>query len=159
MPTNQLKSLILAALDDSKARDIAMLDVRKLTDVTDYMVICSGTSNRHTRSIANNLVVQAKAKGIIPLAVEGRETGEWILVDLTDAVVHIMLPQTREFYSLEKLWSVAKELKARTAKPKKIATKKATAKKTALPKKTKATTKAKAITTTRRKAPAKQRNI
>lgn len=117
MQANQLKLLVLASLEDSKAKNVETLDVRALTDVTDYMIVCSGTSNRHTRAIAENLVVKSKAEGVMPLAVEGKDTGEWILVDLIDVVVHIMLPQTREFYSLEKLWSVSKKIKEIGDKP------------------------------------------
>lgn len=118
MQLTQLKKLILASLDDSKARDIVALDVRELTDIADYMIICSGTSNRHTRTIASHLSVKSKASGVVPLSIEGEDTGEWVLVDLVDIVVHIMLPETREFYSLEKLWSAPSEVKpAKTTKP------------------------------------------
>ncbi len=105
MKPKALLQLATAALDDMKALDIVSMDVRKLTDVADYMLICSGTSNRHTQSIANNLIVKVKANGIQPVGVESDSSNEWTLVDLGDVIVHIMLPKTREFYSLEKLWS------------------------------------------------------
>lgn len=107
MQTKQLKTLVVDILENSKAKDIEVLDVRKLTDITDYMIVCTGTSNRHTRSIAEHVTVQSKAQGVIPLSVEGEETGEWILVDLVDIIVHVMLQETRDFYSLEKLWSIS----------------------------------------------------
>jgi ribosome-associated protein len=92
-------------LDDAKAKDISILDVRRLTSITDIMAICTGTSNRHLQSIASKLAEQAKAAGNPPLSVEGEPGTDWILVDLGDAIVHIMLQETRTFYALEQLWS------------------------------------------------------
>ncbi len=101
-----LKSIVVAALEDMKAVNVKVLDVRKLTDIADTMVVVSGNSDRHVRSIADNVVQKAKAFGVQPFGVEGTRDGEWVLVDLPDVMVHVMLPRVREFYGLEKLWSV-----------------------------------------------------
>ncbi|MDF3055609.1 MAG: iojap-like protein [Gammaproteobacteria bacterium] len=100
-----LLKFILSTLDDMKAKDVTTLNVTAMTSMTDYMIICSGTSRRHTKSVAEHLVVEGKKLGLQPLGVEGEDEADWILVDFGAAVVHIMLPETREFYSLEKLWS------------------------------------------------------
>ena len=92
------------ALADMKAVDSIVLDVRELSSVTDYMVVASGTSSRHVKSLANSVLMEAKAQGARPLGVEG--AGEWVLVDFGDVVVHVMQPATRSFYDLERLWSV-----------------------------------------------------
>lgn len=99
-----MKSLILNALEDVKAKDITVIDVRDRTSVTDYMVIASGTSNRHVKSLADNVVIEAKKNGQKPLGSEGGPGSDWILVDLGEVVVHVMLPATREFYDLERFW-------------------------------------------------------
>lgn len=106
MQTKQLKDLVVAALEDVKAKDIVALDVHKLTSITDVMIIASGTSTRHVKSLADNVVEKAKAAGCRPLSVEGEREAEWILVDLADVIVHVMLPATRDFYQLEKLWGM-----------------------------------------------------
>jgi ribosome silencing factor RsfS/YbeB/iojap len=99
----QLK-VVKDALADMKAVDARVLDVRGLTDISDYMVVASGTSDRHVRSIADNVVRMARAAGVRPFGVEGAKDGEWVLVDLPDVMVHVMLPRVREFYGLEQLW-------------------------------------------------------
>lgn len=99
-----LLQLVRKALEDMKAVDIRVLDVRGISDVTDYMVIAGGTSDRHLRSVADRVVQMCKAAGQRPLGVEGEQQGEWVLVDLPDVMVHIMLPRTRELYQLEQLW-------------------------------------------------------
>jgi ribosome-associated protein len=98
--------VVAAALDDLKALDVHSLDVRHLTTVTDTMVIASGRSDRHVRAIAGAVVEHCKKAGFRPLGVEGERSGEWVLVDLADLVVHVMLPRVREFYNLEKLWDM-----------------------------------------------------
>jgi len=105
MQSLQLAELIANALEDLKAINTIILDVRHLTSITDYMVICSANSNRHVSSLADLAIEKAKAHEIHPLGVEGKEQGEWALIDLGDIVVHVMQPQSREFYALEKLWS------------------------------------------------------
>ena len=108
-PSNLPRALpiVEAALADMKAVDVRVIDVRGLSDVADYMVIASGTSDRHLRSVADRVVQMSKAAGQRPLGVEGEQQGEWVLVDLPDVMVHIMLPRTREFYQLEQLWEQA----------------------------------------------------
>jgi ribosome-associated protein len=106
MDANELKDLVIAALEDLKGVKITALDVHDMTSVTDWMVIASGTSNRHVKSLANNAAVEAKQQGIMPIGMEGEQTGEWVLVDFGDVVLHVMLPAARDFYNLEKLWSV-----------------------------------------------------
>ncbi|MGH8208644.1 MAG: ribosome silencing factor [Steroidobacteraceae bacterium] len=99
-----LQETVTAALDDMKAVNVKVLDVRGLTDIADTMVIASGSSDRHVRSIADNVARKAKEAGFRPLGTEGARDGEWVLVDLTDILVHVMLPRVREFYGLERLW-------------------------------------------------------
>ncbi|MFO0450643.1 MAG: ribosome silencing factor [Pseudomonadota bacterium] len=89
-----------------KAQNVVVLDVRKLTDVADTIVVASGTSDRHVKSLAGRVVERAKEAGYRPYGVEGERDGEWVLVDLNDVIVHVMLPRVREFYGLEKLWDV-----------------------------------------------------
>ena len=106
MNSEQLSALVVDALDDVKAKDIVTLDVRNMTSVTDYMIIASGTSNRHVKALIESVAEKAREAGHRPIGIEGEEGGEWVLLDLQDALVHVMLPQVREFYNLEKLWSL-----------------------------------------------------
>jgi ribosome-associated protein len=99
-----LAELVTTTLADLKAQNVAVLDVRTLTDVTDTIVIASGTSDRHVKSLAGRVLERAKHAGFRALGIEGEREGEWVLVDLQDVVVHVMLPRVREFYALEKLW-------------------------------------------------------
>lgn len=108
MQLKSLKALVLAALDELKASDIKVLDVTGLTSVTDAMIIASGRSNRHVKSLSEKVIEQAKKAGLQPIGVEGQSDGEWVLVDLNDIVCHIMLPRVRDFYNLEKLWEYPK---------------------------------------------------
>lgn len=105
----QLQQLVMDALEDLKAVDPVVIDVQGRTSITDLMFVASGNSNRHVKSIADNVVDKAKEAGIRPLGVEGEQGAEWILVDLGDAVVHVMLPKTRDLYRLEDVWSMAGE--------------------------------------------------
>ena len=101
-----LKAVLIGALSDMKALDVKLLDVRGLTDIADFMVIASGTSDRHVRSIAQRVVDKVKQAGFRPHGVEGQNDGDWVLVDLNEFIVHVMLPRVREFYGLEKLWDM-----------------------------------------------------
>jgi ribosome-associated protein len=103
---DELLAIVVAALEDLKGVDIRVIDVRDLTSITDRMVVASGTSTRHVKALADNVAIKAKQQGYVPLGVEGEQTAEWVLLDLGDVVVHVMLPETRAFYGLEKLWSV-----------------------------------------------------
>jgi len=102
-----LLQVVEGALDEMKAVNVRVLDVHKLTDIADTMIIASGNSDRHVRSIADRIVEHAKKGGFRPMGVEGERDGEWVLVDLQDIIVHIMLPRVREFYRLESLWDVS----------------------------------------------------
>ncbi len=107
MQTEEILKLAVLALEDLKARDLQVLNVGELTSVTDYMVVASGTSDRHVKAMANSVVGSLKEAGHAPYGVEGAEAGQWVLVDLQDVVVHIMQPKVREFYKLEKLWDLS----------------------------------------------------
>ena len=106
MNSEQLSELIVDALEDVKAQNIVKLDVRDMTTVTDYMIVASGTSSRHVKALVDTVAEKARQAGYRPIGVEGEEGGEWVLLDLQDALVHVMLPKVREFYNLEKLWSM-----------------------------------------------------
>jgi ribosome-associated protein len=99
-----LEKLVLAALEDMKAVNVRLLDVRGLTDIADAMIVASGNSDRHVRAIADRVIEHARASGRRPMGVEGNRDGEWVLVDLQDVLVHVMLPRVREFYAIEALW-------------------------------------------------------
>ncbi|MBV5311202.1 ribosome silencing factor [Chromatium okenii] len=117
MEVEQLRQLVIETLDDMKARDVNVLDVRGKTAITDYMVVASGTSDRHVKAIAETVAFRSKEAGETPLGTEGLTSGEWALVDLNGVVVHVMLQKVRDFYHLERLWSApsAEELTATAA--------------------------------------------
>jgi ribosome-associated protein len=105
-PKPSLKTVVIDALADMKALEVKLLDVRGLTDIADFMVIASGTSDRHVRSAAQRVVEKAKEAGFRAQGVEGEQDGDWVLIDLSEMIVHVMLPRVREFYGLEKLWDM-----------------------------------------------------
>ncbi|MDC8011904.1 ribosome silencing factor [Tahibacter soli] len=112
MPTDiveRLRGEVKRALEELKAKDVVEIDVRGRTSIADYIVVASGTSTRHVKSVADEVVKYAKKTGVMPLGVEGQREAEWVLVDLGDIVVHVMLPRVREFYGLERLWTVGGE--------------------------------------------------
>ncbi|MEQ1581044.1 MAG: ribosome silencing factor [Steroidobacteraceae bacterium] len=102
-----LTSIVISALEDMKAVNPTVLDVRGLTDIADTLIVASGNSDRHVRSIADRVIEYSKKAGYRPMGVEGERDGEWVLVDLQDVIVHVMLPRVREFYRLEDLWDVS----------------------------------------------------
>jgi ribosome-associated protein len=110
MPVQKLLNTVIDAIGDLKGQGLKTLDVRGLTTITDYMVIVSGTSGRHVKSIADRVIERAAAIGVKPLGVEGTEQGEWILIDLGDVVVHVMQPAVRDFYQLERLWEMGEKV-------------------------------------------------
>jgi len=115
--SSELVELVEDSMNDLKAAEIRVLDVSAMTSITDFMVIASGTSDRHVRSIANRVVERAKQAGHGALGVEGHEYGEWVLVDLGDVVVHVMQPATRDFYKLENLWAMQEQAGASGGTP------------------------------------------
>jgi ribosome-associated protein len=155
-----LTKIAIGALEDLKGQDIKLLDVRKLTTVTDTMLICTGTSNRHVSSLAQSVFEASKKAGFPPLGMEGRETGEWVVVDLNDVVVHVMQSQARAHYQLEKLWAVDEEpisvtaLKSKAPKKATTSVKKTPAK--AVKKTTKKAAKSAAKVPAKKKAAAKK---
>jgi ribosome-associated protein len=104
LSSDEVVKLAVAALEDLKAQDVLSINVREKTSITDYMVIASGTSSRHVKSLVDNVLEKVKEQGVRPLGSEGLDSGEWALLDLGDVVVHVMQPSTRQFYDLEKLW-------------------------------------------------------
>ena len=106
MNSEELSDLVVEALEEIKGLDIIKLDVSDMTTVTDWMIVASGTSSRHVQALIENVSDRAKAAGHRPSGIEGESGGEWVLLDLQDALVHVMLPKIREFYNLEKLWSI-----------------------------------------------------
>ena len=110
-----LKTVVTDALADMKALEVKVLDVRGLTDVADFMVIASGTSDRHVRSVAQRVVERTKEAGFRPHGVEGQQDSDWVLIDLNEMIVHVMLPRVREFYGLEKLWDITATKRAARA--------------------------------------------
>lgn len=107
MNVKELQDLVIGALEDVKGQAIRVIDVRGKTGITDFMIIATGTSDRHVKALADNVVVKAKQAGLQPLGVEGERDCEWVLVDLCDVIVHVMLPRIRMFYDLEGLWGVS----------------------------------------------------
>jgi ribosome-associated protein len=105
MQLEKLRQLVVETLDDMKAKDVQVMDVRGKTAITDYMIVASGTSDRHVKAIAETVAYRSKEAGEAPLGTEGLNEGEWALVDLNGVVVHVMLPKVRDFYNLERLWS------------------------------------------------------
>jgi ribosome-associated protein len=110
-----LKNVVIDALADMKALEVKVLDVRGLTDIADFMVIASGTSDRHVRSVAQRVVERTKEAGFRPHGVEGQQDADWVLIDLSEMIVHVMLPRVREFYGLEKLWDMTATKRAARA--------------------------------------------
>jgi ribosome-associated protein len=104
MQGTELKDFIVEQLEEIKAKEITVLDISDKSTIADYMIICSGTSSRHVKSIAIQLVKELKANNLQPLGVEGDDVGEWVLVDSGDVIAHVMQPITRDYYQLEKLW-------------------------------------------------------
>lgn len=105
----QLIAIIEGALEDMKAKELVTLDVRGRSSVTDYMMVVSGTSKRHVASVAQHALEKLKAAGIQPIGVEGQAVGDWVLVDVGSVILHVMMPDARSFYDIERLWSVASE--------------------------------------------------
>lgn len=112
MLSEDLVKLAITALEEIKAQDITTIDVRGKTSITDFMLIASGTSSRHVKSLVDNVLEKVKEQGVRPIGTEGMDTGEWALLDLGDIVVHVMLPTARQFYDLERLWQGAEQSRA-----------------------------------------------
>lgn len=110
----ELKDLAIKSLEELKAQDVVILDVKGKASFTDFMIIASGTSDRHLKAMANQVHIDAKAAGNPPLSTEGDDTRNWVLVDLGDVIVHLMRPEVRDMYELEKLWSIGSPKRAET---------------------------------------------
>lgn len=110
MQLEALQQIVVDALEELKAHDLQILDVRNIATFTDLMIVASGASTRQVKALADKVVEKCLAAGIKPLGVEGEREAEWVLVDMADIVIHVMLPQTRDFYNLEKLWSVGNRM-------------------------------------------------
>ena len=106
MKPEQLKQKIIDLLEDRKGKDILCLDISSLTSVADYMIIVSGTSSQHVKSLADHVATETKKLGAAAIGIEGEQAGEWVLIDHGDVITHVMLPETRKFYDLEQLWQV-----------------------------------------------------
>jgi ribosome-associated protein len=106
MPNVELRDKVIMALEERKGIDIKCLDVAGQTDIADYMIVATGSSSRQVKALTDSVVTEVQTLGVRPLGVEGLDPGEWVLVDLADVIVHIMLPATRDFYDLERLWSI-----------------------------------------------------
>jgi len=100
-----LKAFVIEKLEEIKGRDITILDIGKKSGFADYMIVCSGNSNRHVKSIAQSIAIECRAAGIEPLGIEGNDVGEWALVDLSSIIVHVMTDEIRDRYQLEELWN------------------------------------------------------
>lgn len=107
LSSDELRALVLSCLEDLKSVDVQVIDVRGRSSLTDTLIIASGNSTRHLKGMAEKVIQRAKERGVPPLGIEGERDAEWILVDLNDVIVHLMLPQTRAFYNLEKLWQAS----------------------------------------------------
>jgi len=106
MQNIELKEQVIKALEDVKGQEIVCMDIRELTDIADFMIVATGNSNRQVKALVNNVVEEVKKSGVQPIGVEGQEQAEWVLVDLADVIVHVMLPKVREYYDIERLWSM-----------------------------------------------------
>lgn len=117
MKSESLRDFAVTTLDEMKGMDIVTMDVRTLTSITDYMVICTGRSTRHVKALADSVAAKAKEMKVKFVRTEGDKESEWVLVDLGDVVIHVMLPTARSFYSLEDLWQPVKDLREQKSNP------------------------------------------
>jgi len=115
LPLEDMKAAVVDALEDIKAFDITVMDVRQMTTVTSYMIVASGNSTRQCKAIADNVREKLKEKGVDARGIEGEKDGEWVLVDLGEIVIHVMVPATRAYYNLEQLWSESQSRRAASA--------------------------------------------